>query len=197
MTISSASRDRCVAQIAAIDRNSSAKSRSDTLSSELRVGSRKPSALAVLCRSMGKPVPASAAAPSGLSSMRSMASRTRDRSRREHLDIGHAVMAEGHRLRRLQMGEAGHHGRGMFLGARSNARSAPSAPRRCGSTRPCTQSRKSMATWSLRERAVCSRPAAGPISSASRASTFMWMSSSRVENSNVAGLDLSQIVFRP
>ena len=32
-----------------------------------------------------------------------------------------------------------------------------------------TQSRKSVATWSLRERAVCSRPAAGPISSASRA----------------------------
>ena len=45
-----------------------------------------------------------------------------------------------------------------------------------------TQSRKSVATWSLRERAVCSRPAASPISSASRASTFMWMSSSAREN---------------
>ncbi|MNT64538.1 hypothetical protein D3C72_2024490 [compost metagenome] len=35
----------------------------------------------------------------------------------EHFDIGHAVVAEGHRLGRLQMGEAGHDGFGMFLGA--------------------------------------------------------------------------------
>jgi hypothetical protein len=34
----------------------------------------------------------------------------------EHLDIGHAVMAEGDRLRRLQMGEARHHRLGMLLG---------------------------------------------------------------------------------
>ena len=34
----------------------------------------------------------------------------------EHLDIGHEVMAEGDRLRRLQMGEARHDGRGIFLG---------------------------------------------------------------------------------
>jgi len=81
MMISSASRDRCVAQIAAMARKSSAKSRSETLSSELRIGSRKPSALAVRWRSMGKLVPARAAAPSGLSSMRSIALRTRDRSR--------------------------------------------------------------------------------------------------------------------
>ncbi|MOA03443.1 hypothetical protein D3C78_1229500 [compost metagenome] len=53
ITISSARRDRCVAQIEAIDRNSSAKSRSETVSMELRVGSRKPSAFAVMWRSMG------------------------------------------------------------------------------------------------------------------------------------------------
>ncbi|EHS49458.1 hypothetical protein PDO_3222 [Rhizobium sp. PDO1-076] len=35
----------------------------------------------------------------------------------EHLDIGHAVMAEGHRLGGLEMGEAGHHRVGMFFGA--------------------------------------------------------------------------------
>ncbi|MCY1305211.1 hypothetical protein D9M70_550050 [compost metagenome] len=81
MTISSARRDRCVAVIDAIDRNSSAKSRSDTVSIELRVGPAKPSALAVMCRSIGKPVPASAAAPIGLSSICSMAWRTRERSR--------------------------------------------------------------------------------------------------------------------
>ena len=47
MMISSASRDRCMAAIAAADRNSSRLSRSDTESSELRVGPSKPSAFAV------------------------------------------------------------------------------------------------------------------------------------------------------
>ena len=44
-----------------------------------------------------------------------------------------------------------------------------------------TQSRKSTATWSLRDRAVCSRPAGSPTISFRRASTFMWMSSSAAE----------------
>ena len=35
----------------------------------------------------------------------------------EHLDIGQQMMAEGDRLRRLQMGEARHDGRGVFFGA--------------------------------------------------------------------------------
>src|SRR5260370_191059 len=48
-----------------------------------------------------------------------------------------------------------------------------------------TQRRKSTATWSLRERPVCSRPAAGPTISARRPSTFIWMSSSARENENV------------
>ena len=54
-----------------------------------------------------------------------------------------------------------------------------------------TQSRKSVATWSLRERAVCSRPAAGPTSSASRLSTFIWMSSSARENVKRPRLDFA------
>ena len=33
---------------------------------------------------------------------------------RRHLDIGEQMMAEGHRLRGLQMGKARHHGRGML-----------------------------------------------------------------------------------
>ena len=33
---------------------------------------------------------------------------------RGHLDIGKQMMPERHRLRGLQMGEAGHHGSGMF-----------------------------------------------------------------------------------
>jgi hypothetical protein len=36
----------------------------------------------------------------------------------------------------------------------------------------------SVATWSLRERAVCSLPPTGPASSVTRRSTAMWMSSS-------------------
>ena len=55
-----------------------------------------------------------------------------------------------------------------------------------------THSLKSVATWSLRERAVCSRPAAGPISSASRASMLRWMSSSAREKVNFACFDFSQ-----
>lgn len=55
-------------------RNSSAKSRSLTRSSELAVERSKPSADAVMCRSMGNPVPASAAAPSGHSFIRLRAS---------------------------------------------------------------------------------------------------------------------------
>ena len=81
MTISSARRERCVPHMAQANRNSAAKSRLATASSELRIGRSKPSAVAVMCRSIGKPVPASAAAPSGLSFIRARASARRDRSR--------------------------------------------------------------------------------------------------------------------
>ena len=61
-----------------------------------------------------------------------------------------------------------------------------SATRLASTTSHCprTHSRKSTATWSLRDRAVCSRPAGAPINSRSRLSTFMWMSSSSRENGN-------------
>ena len=42
----------------------------------------------------------------------------------------------------------------------------------------------SVATWSLRERAVCSLPPTGPTISVSRRSTAMWMSSSSGRNGN-------------
>ena len=73
----------------------------------------KESAFAVASRSMGKLVPASAAAPSGDLLSRALASAKRPRSRAEHLDISEEVMAEGDRLRGLQMGEARHDGGGM------------------------------------------------------------------------------------
>ena len=81
ITISSARRERCCAQIATALSASSAKSRALTQSSEFAIGRSKPSAFAVMWRSMGKPVPASAAAPSGLSFMRTTASVKRPRSR--------------------------------------------------------------------------------------------------------------------
>ena len=59
-TISSAKRDRCTAAIEAADSVSSTKSRSATASSEFAVGRAKPSAFAVIARSSGNDVPASA-----------------------------------------------------------------------------------------------------------------------------------------
>ncbi len=82
----------------------------------------------------------------------------------EHFDIGHAVVAEGHRLGGLQMGEAGHDGGGMLFGpVEEGGDQAARAPSRCVGSSALTQRRKSSATWSLRERAVCRRPAAGPM----------------------------------
>ncbi len=103
-------------QIAAAAMNSSAKSRSETPSSEFAVGRSKPSAVAVIARSIGNDVPASAAEPSGHSLRRFRQSASRPRSRPEHLDIGQEMMAEGDGLRDLEMGIARHHRRGMPLG---------------------------------------------------------------------------------
>ncbi len=113
ITISSAKRDRCTAVIDAAASVSSTKSRSDTASSEFAIGRSKPSAFAVMSRSMGNDVPASAAAPSG--NFVEALARVREAAAvaRRHLDVGQQMMAEGHRLRGLQMGEARHHGRGM------------------------------------------------------------------------------------
>ena len=47
ITISSASRERCVAQIAAAERNSAAKSRAETASMAFSIGREKPSNSAV------------------------------------------------------------------------------------------------------------------------------------------------------
>ena len=116
ITISSARRERCTAAIAAAASVSSAKSRSATLSSELAVGRSKPSASAVACRSMGKEVPASAAAPSGHSLSRARASAKPAAVARQHLDVGQEMVAERHRLRRLQMREARHDRVAMRLG---------------------------------------------------------------------------------
>ena len=113
MTISSASRDRCTDAIAAAASVSMTKSRSDTASSELAVGRSKPSAFAVMSRSSGNEVPASAAEPSGDSFEPLARVGEAAAVARRHLDISEQMMAEGDRLRRLQMREARHHRAGM------------------------------------------------------------------------------------
>ena len=53
-----------------------------------------------------------------------------------------------------------------------------------------TSSARSVATWSLRERAVCSLPPTGPTSSVSRRSIAMWMSSSSLRELEALALEL-------
>ena len=80
-TISSHKRDRCMHDtLHAYDR-SSKKSRSDTASSEFGMTREKPRSAAVICRSSGYVVPASAAAPSGLASAARRAAARRSKSR--------------------------------------------------------------------------------------------------------------------
>ena len=108
-TTSSASRDRCMAAIAAAASVSSAKSRSDTASSEFAAGRVKAE---LPCRR----VPVDRERRAG---QRRRAERTFGQPlggvgepapvAPEHLDISEQMMAEGDRLRGLQMGEARHH----------------------------------------------------------------------------------------
>ena len=135
---------------------------------------------AVASRSIGKQVPASAAAPSGHSFSRARARRRSasgraGASRNRPSDGGRASPAAP----TCKWVKPGMIVVGMLVGAGDQrALQRRRAPQSTSSIASRTHSRKSVATWSLRERAVCSRPAAGPISSASRCSTCMWMSSS-------------------
>ncbi len=145
----------------------------------------KPSCAATNSRSIGYGTPARAPLPSGSSSIRSSAKAKRVASRWNISHVGEQVVREEHRLRALQVRVAGHdgapcsprRGRGARTGARAGGRSRALHA-------PFTYMRKSVATWSLRERAVCRRPAAGPIFSARRASTFMCTSSRSSRSTN-------------
>ena len=81
LTSSSEKRDRCIISTLAVAVNSMAKSRSDTASREFWQTPSKPSSRATRSRSIGKLVPASAAAPSGRRLMRLRASAKRSASR--------------------------------------------------------------------------------------------------------------------
>ena len=108
MTISSASRDRCTASIEPAARNSRAKSRSETASSELAHGRANFKASAVIRLSIGNEVPASAAAPKRAFVQPRAAVGQPPAVAPQHLDISQQVMAESHRLRRLQVSETRH-----------------------------------------------------------------------------------------
>jgi hypothetical protein len=91
----------CTIASAAALTNSTAKSRSDTASSEFSQSASKPSSRATAARSIGKLVPASAALPSVA---------------REHCVVRHEVMPERHRLRDLKVRVARHDRVGVPLG---------------------------------------------------------------------------------
>ena len=191
ITISSAKRDRCTAAIEAAASVSSTKSRSETASSEFAVGRSKPSAFAVIVavereRRAGERRRAERDFVQPLARIGEAAAVAR-----RHLDIGEQMMAEGHRLRGLQMREARHHGVGMLqrlLGERAlivgerrvDRRRSRRAPRAGSRSRPgrCASAR-----------CAAARP---PGRSARRAalSTFIWMSSSARLKRELARLDL-------
>jgi hypothetical protein len=83
---------------------------------------------------------------------------------RKHLHIGQQVVAKAHRLRHLQVGEAGHHGVGVRSAMSTSARCISPAAADQASISPRSHSRTSVATWSLRLRPVCSRLPASPTS---------------------------------
>ena len=98
----------------------------------------------------------------------------------QHPDVGQQVVGEVDRLGALEVGVAGQ--RPVEVRARRRRRSAAhsSSIARDAASRAAARvnSATSVATWSLRERAVCSLPPTGPAISVSRRSTAMWMSSS-------------------
>ena len=109
----------------------------------------------------------------------------------EHLDIGHQVVAEGHRLGRLQVGEARHQGVGVRLGLGEEG-----ALQRLDLRRPCGRRRRAPRGGNRAPpgrcasgRCAAARPP-GRSARASRASTFMWMSSNSSRNGKVPAADL-------
>jgi len=108
---------------AASAQNSIAKSRSATASSEFSHRPSKPSSRATRERSIGKLVPASAAAPSGQPVDAAAALREPLAVALQHLDVSEQVMAEGDRLRNLQVRKARHHQAACLAACASSARS--------------------------------------------------------------------------
>ena len=114
----------------------------------------------------------------------------------EHLQPREEVMRRINGLRPLQVRVARDEDVSCLLGAPRSARWAPStfAP---STEHACLKnSRMSVATWSLRLRAVCSFDAAGT-RLVSACSMFMWTSSSRSSQTEASGLYVPQDRSKP
>ena len=110
----------------------------------------------------------------------------------EHPEVRQQVVREVDGLRALEVRVAGH--RPSRGGARRAATSTLWSALRARSI-VCSACARvniamSVATWSLRERAVCSLPPTGPTISVRRRSIAMWMSSSSSRNGNSAVVEL-------
>ena len=142
--------------------NSTTKSRSLTASSELAVTPSKPSSrgrrLAVERVARARPARPT---PSGRDVRPAARVGQPAAVALEHLDVGEEVVGEEHRLGRLDVGRArqDRRRRRARRARRGRARGRRIAPRRGGRSPAAVQSRRSVATWSLRERPVWSLPA--------------------------------------
>ena len=117
-THSSAQPERCSAISVRTKTDSSTKSRSLETSRLLAATPSNPSAAATCSRSIGKVVPARAAAPRGRTFSRRRQSARRLAVARELLDVGQEVMRRQDRLGALQVGVAGQDHVAMPLGGR-------------------------------------------------------------------------------
>ena len=143
---------------------STTKSRSPTASIELRVTRAKPRSAATASRSSAEARAGEGARaqgrlvrpPHGIGQPAPVAF--------EHLDVGEEVMREEHRLRRLHV-RVPWHDRRCVASREADERPlhARGSRRRASDARRLSQRRRSVATWSLRERPVWSLPAIGPI----------------------------------
>ncbi len=190
-TSSSAKRDRCTMTIAAAASNSIAKSRSDDgverirrdrveaqLARDARAVDRKRGA-----RERGRAERQSVHALAAVGEALGVA--------REHRLVGQEVMAERHRLRDLQVREAGHDRVGVLLGqvderAAQRGRAAPAGRR---SRRAATAARR-WRSGRCASAPVCRRLPASPTSAVSRRSMLRWTSSWSSDHANVPSRDL-------
>ena len=123
---------------------------------------------------------------------RRAAAANRRRVALEHPEVGEQVVAEVDRLGALQVRVAGHRPVRVGLGELQQPRlQRPDELRARARSARRTNSARSVATWSFRERPVWSLPPSGPISSVSRRSTAVWMSSSASSKLELAALELA------